>query len=691
MRGATWLVALVALVAPVAAVAPWYADPPLLPVLVAASPHMPAGQCRNHSRLFVRHLDNLTLWAVQMLDASAKLPGGLVDGDAHELGHFDECLAVSWGEVRGQYCLLELRLEPRRYPGDTRPGDAPDPYGLHFHPGLHVWEKLKATPDRTKTRRDTLHMALCLPASCATASLQRALDGEARDFGARTGLQLSARAVPGRCSTARPPPPFTIGETVYTAVLAVLVLIVVASTFYDCTYYLDEKESEAGEGSNSVVTLERALLCFSAKRSLHGLTKMVPYHEGLDAIDGIRFYFMMLVICGHRLSMFNSMPTLEANQFEQFFHKVATGFLLNGTLLVDFFFLVSGALLTYHLLLYMEKSFKVNLFAILVIRILRLTPSYILVVFFHATIFYRLGSGPLWHEVIGLDQQRCAESWWTNLLYINNYINVDKMCLYQSWYLSVDTQMFVVCLVLVYCIARWPRWGYSVLALLGVVSVVVPFLTTWWKRADGFLVPYPDTTNDVIASRYFQEIYIRTENRMAPSLIGIMLGIILNKTRDSAFRLNIWQSVASYAACFVLMAASFMTSYFFHKPGLRYDPVYAGLYASLSRVGLALCFAGLALCATFASWKLPQRLFSWRPLRVMSRLTYGAYLLHTISHFLDKGTRRVSQQSTVYAGLWKLLSDVTFSYLASFLLMLLLESPIRSLEKMVFRRAKPSS
>ncbi|KAJ8873200.1 hypothetical protein PR048_026833 [Dryococelus australis] len=111
-------------------------------------------------------------------------------------------------------------------------------------------------------------------------------------------------------------------------------------------------------------------------------------------------------------------------------------------------------------------------------------------------------------------------------------------CMYQSWYLSVDTQMFVVGLLLVYCVCRWPGWGYSFTTILGAASLLVPFLTTWWQRADGFLIPFSDVTGDVISSRYFQEIYIRTENRMTPYLIGLMVGIIMCKTKKSSFRLN---------------------------------------------------------------------------------------------------------------------------------------------------------
>lgn len=50
-----------------------------------------------------------------------------------------------------------------------------------------------------------------------------------------------------------------------------------------------------------------------------------------------------------------------------------------------------------------------------------------MVVFFYASIFWRFGSGPLWDQVIGHESEACAKYWWTNLFYINNYINSEKL------------------------------------------------------------------------------------------------------------------------------------------------------------------------------------------------------------------------------------------------------------------------
>lgn len=46
---------------------------------------------------------------------------------------------------------------------------------------------------------------------------------------------------------------------------------------------------------------------------------------------------------------------------------------------------------------------------------------------FYATLFYKFGTGPHWDNWVGSNKNYCRENWWTNLLYVNNYVNVPNM------------------------------------------------------------------------------------------------------------------------------------------------------------------------------------------------------------------------------------------------------------------------
>ncbi|KAG8224791.1 hypothetical protein J437_LFUL002236, partial [Ladona fulva] len=118
-------------------------------------------ECRNDSLRYLRELQNLTLWATQMFDASTKFPEGILAADTYQLGHFDECLEVDvvlGGEVphqagrrvRGQYCLAKVQFAPTpsTYPPFYREipehrTEDEDPFSLEYDPYKSAWEKIR--------------------------------------------------------------------------------------------------------------------------------------------------------------------------------------------------------------------------------------------------------------------------------------------------------------------------------------------------------------------------------------------------------------------------------------------------------------------------------------------------------------------------------------------------------------------
>ncbi|GBO11883.1 hypothetical protein AVEN_48630-1 [Araneus ventricosus] len=73
------------------------------------------------------------------------------------------------------------------------------------------------------------------------------------------------------------------------------------------------------------------------------------------------------------------------------------------------------------------KETELNVFLFIFRRLWRLTPPFMFVI---ATVYIlpHIGSGPVWKETVvdGLSK-KCAATWWTNLLYINNFIPSSEM------------------------------------------------------------------------------------------------------------------------------------------------------------------------------------------------------------------------------------------------------------------------
>lgn len=137
-----------------------------------------------------------SLWASRMLDSSAKLPAGLLEGTFSELGNFDGCLAarapgnVARGAIRGQYCTVSLRphlvARPRLHTAcqalpalsaaeaPTGQRNSSSPSGM----SLFRW----MSQNSQQFYYAGLRLGLCVPHKCSRADLQLLLGAFAAKF-----------------------------------------------------------------------------------------------------------------------------------------------------------------------------------------------------------------------------------------------------------------------------------------------------------------------------------------------------------------------------------------------------------------------------------------------------------------------------------------------------------------------------
>lgn len=149
---------------------------------------------------------------------------------------------------------------------------------------------------------------------------------------------------------------------------------------------------------------------------------------GLSAINGIKAISMIFIIAGHALLFMVGGPQLNADFYAREIHLVQNAFIVNSPLLVDTFLLLSGFLFAHLLLVELEKrAGRINFALLYVFRYVRLTPAYLAVIAVYATWLPKLGSGPLWDARMGVEQARCRESWWLNVLYVNNYVGTEQI------------------------------------------------------------------------------------------------------------------------------------------------------------------------------------------------------------------------------------------------------------------------
>ncbi|XP_021933486.1 nose resistant to fluoxetine protein 6-like, partial [Zootermopsis nevadensis] len=409
----------------------WFVAPHLLTVLLAASDKIHSSRCKTQSRLYLKELRNFTMWAAQMFDSAAKIPVGVLAGNQYHLGHYDECVEISLdagetfgGMLEGQYCLAEIQF-------DTAISLEADPYTLNYDPKSSAFEKIKYKHDPSKVRRDVMHWALCTPASCSPEELNEVLKQEITKVGESHGIQFTSHISHELCHTLDHTQTLSAGDIGYLFVLISLISLLVSSTLYDYKFTTDLPENKLEPTTKNPSKMEKIFLCFSARRSVKNLFTRNSIHPALETTHGARVFFMLMIIMGHRIITYGGHPLFNAEAEERLFRSLPSMLLGNGPVVVDGFFTLSGLLLSYSLLESQSKSKRISLAKPVLVRFFRLTPSYMMLVFFHATLLHHMGSGPFWDVTVGREQRRCATNWWSNLLYINNYINVREMCMFQ--------------------------------------------------------------------------------------------------------------------------------------------------------------------------------------------------------------------------------------------------------------------
>lgn len=63
-------------------------------------------------------------------------------------------------------------------------------------------------------------------------------------------------------------------------------------------------------------------------------------------------------------------------------------------------------------------------------------------------------------------------------------------CMFQSWYLAVDTQLFFVAPIFIYSLWHWRRFGAIFTSAATFISLVIPSVITYKERLDPTLLFY---------------------------------------------------------------------------------------------------------------------------------------------------------------------------------------------------------
>jgi len=300
------------------------------------------------------------------------------------------------------------------------------------------------------------------------------------------------------------------------------------------------------------------------------------------------------------------------------------------------------------------------------------------VIFFYTTWTSALISGPLSYIY---DRNRydqgCSNYWWTNLLYVNNFVpwnnNLGSTCLAWGWYMANDFQLFFVsALVLV----LWKlNSNYGFISAFGIV-------VAGWIICIVLTLVYP-IHFDLIQQLFSDLIYTKPWARAPPYFIGVLLALFWISSKEQRGHLSPFVRVIGYPVAAVLLLSTVYGSYgnvtanFVYNWNEAQTVFYIAFSRSAFVCGLAIiCYFGFRGYGGIVSYFLASKV--WGP---FARLTYLAYLLHPIIMVSVYSSTETTPALTPLTISINLIAFTVASYAVAALVWLLIEKPFMNLEK----------
>ncbi|XP_024944250.1 nose resistant to fluoxetine protein 6 isoform X2 [Cephus cinctus] len=618
---------------------------------------------------------------LSLYDSSSKRFEGIISGNTRHYGNFDQCFNLEAilpvnenhpdsDRIAGRYCLIDFKFQKTHVMPHVS-----KPYVMEFDPNGPAWDAIQERGDFRRVKRYLMQLALCVPASCTAKDVEVALTETFKKFGIARNMRIETTVKQEHCQTKDELLEFSTASWIYCYVLLTLLALVVVGNWYDSSMENNELTDKSA--------IKDLILCFSPRRNLKTIFTATYNHPGLDCIHMIRIFFMSLVIFGHRTMQYYTNPVINANYLEWTYTFPSAMMVHNGTVIVDAYFGIGGLLVAYGILQELDKKKKISVIGLILVRFLRLTPSYMLVVFFNALILPHLGTGPYWEVKIGKESQSCRSNWWTNLLYVNNYVNPQNFCMFQAWYLAVDFHMYILGIFVVYVFWKWPRkLGYTLLVVLTIVSCVIPFVHTYFYNMQPIFMGLP-YMREVRDDFYFINYYIKSHMRASSYLIGIIAGAIIHDHKKSTWKLTKAWSRIFFALFAVVLSINIQAfSFKFIDINAEKGPLITALFASLHRAAFSMSMCSVVVLITVGQGLDFHYNFltpAWA--QPLSRLTYGAFLVHNVNQIYEISVARVGRVFTFHNLIWDFVPDILFTMIISLILSITVEGPFKNIEK----------
>ncbi|XP_071446215.1 nose resistant to fluoxetine protein 6-like [Hetaerina americana] len=668
-----------------------------------------------------------------VFDASVKLPSGLLDGNLRNLGHFDECLNVEVESPNenekgpdktatnqrfiGQYCLVTVNFDLQdglSLPKTTRENSLLENIDNALDKMMLGRRKLE---DRNKKRESKEYMpvipvfslsqmAVCMPSTCSHKEIEIYMQYVINTISAMISekdpifnitLCIDNEACASHSTRNLSNKEKWTLNNPFIWFLFLLVMVSVAGTGCDLLSSTGTEQEKPCCLNLSKFPGRNILVSFSVPANIKKILGSGPAisrnsSTTLDCLDGVRFLSTIWVTLTHKVLLLTREPFLNKGHLKESLASLFWMPLTANMMSVDSFFLLGGLLRGYNYANDLDQE-KSNQISSIVQRYLRLTPALAVVIWFYATTMHHIYYGPEWDWYVSSASTDCKESWWLNLLYLNNYLGFPRLCVIQSWYLSADMQLFIISPILLY-----PLWftykhkngiqkyfGATPMIFAAMACIASQFIITF---RNGYPALFRVWSEDKLLLDYTQYIHMATHNRMGPYVLGLMIGFVLNNLRGKSVVLSKLTVICGWIMSFALFIFVLYGPYTTLQMGTPHQPFPDSIYASTHRIAWAIALGWLVFACCKGYGGPINQILSAKIFKQLSSIAYCMFLVHFAVLLTNLGSIRSSDYKDQYRLVREFIADVAVTMVFSVILYLLVEAPFSSLASLIFRKGK---
>ncbi|XP_055378338.1 O-acyltransferase like protein-like [Condylostylus longicornis] len=521
----------------------------------------------------------------------------------------------------------------------------------------------------------TIHVGVCLPVSCSMKKINQFSTAyfSRQTFQPQKDLNLKMNFLASKTPSLKWKFVLNIGVIIF---LTLLSTVLIFGFLAEIVLRMREKRAQLMKNNcddhlvQEKSSFEDFLLCFDLRDNFNRALKLDDSKHFISVIAGLRTIVCLWVTLFHvyyySLFAISNVPQLFS-KLENFNLQPV----IQSCFYVDVFFVISGFLLVNN---FLSNSFYTNLvknnsfwqnvkfFLKLVLnRYLRLMPMIILAMVF-AEIFFELLDvfSPFRMDPnIGIN---CRETWWYNILLINNFMDLKYICTSWSWYLGCEMQFFIFFQIIIFVYIKHEKLGKSIFAISAISLVLISF---WCNFYNGITFQI-DVSNSTL-----EALYVKPWVRVNPYFGGALMGWALYKTNNKGGAKISFPTLTVFwlTAVVIYLITIFMT-YFRNTPS-----IIVAIIMSFGKMIFGIFIGTIIYLCQQGYGGIFNNMMSSKIFLFMNKFCYSIYMIAPLLIYGVFGTRTEATLFSEMGSFTDLLGINVLSIAASFIAVVLWETP----------------